>query len=553
MEILGLFLFIYKIQEISPEKGTIELLNAYGAIRVQQPPVPLSDQTREGRTVMKKLFALFMALTLGLMLGIPAFAAGSPGSASGKITITNVQPHSEYTAYRIFDAVQSEGGTTSYAVNPVWMDFLAQDQISGPKGYIQLKPVGNRTYVYWNQNISESEKGAVAAKLARFAMDYATNPMHPVEGDATASEHGGCAVFDHLSFGCYLINTSVSTLCAVNSEHSEFTAADKNETPTIRKEVLEGTSWVMKNDASIGDTLEYRSIITVQKGAENYRVLDIMGRGLDFQGISKVTMTPFGTTAAKEVSSKNYTVDFSVTPEENKTFSLSFNNGYLSTLNPGDVLTIYYTAKVNDKAGIRNSHTDYNQNWATLKYGNNHQTAPTSTTTQVWDFKIQKYAIQDGTEQALAGASFQLHRNTEDGALVSVIQSKNSTDYVVCENNSTSPEHGAVTEMTTGRDGMLHIIGLDSGTYYLEETHAPTGYNPLDHAVEIQINKQGNVYLDTQLCAAQTVKIENKKGSELPETGGVGTTLFYLAGGVLTASAAGLLLAHRRKSSGHQC
>ena len=502
---------------------------------------------------MKKLFALFMALTLGLMLGIPAFAAGSPGSVSGKITITNVQPHSEYTAYRIFDAVQSEGGTTSYAVNPVWMDFLAQDQISGPKGYIQLKPVGNRTYVYWNQNISENEKGAAAAKLAKLAIEYATDPIHPIAGDAKANERQGCAVFDGLNFGCYLINTSVGTLCVLDPDHPDFTAADKNEVPTLRKEVLEGTSWVTENDANIGDTLEYRSIITVQAGAENYRVLDIMGRGLDFQGVSKVTITPLGTTAEQQISSKNYTVDSSQKPGETKTFSLSFDNGYLSTLNPGDVLTVYYTAKVNAEAGIGNSHLDYNQNSALLQYGNGDYTVSFTTTTRVWDFKIQKYAIENGAEQALAGASFQLRRNTKDGALVSVIQSKNSTDYVVCENNSTSPEHGAVTEMTTGRDGMLHIIGLDSGTYYLEETHAPTGYNPLDHAVEIQINEKGDVYLGTQLCAAQTVKIENKLGPELPETGGVGTTLFYLVGGVLTASAVGLLLIHRRKSADHQC
>lgn len=110
--------------------------------------------------------------------------------------------------------------------------------------------------------------------------------------------------------------------------------------------------------------------------------------------------------------------------------------------------------------------------------------------------------------------------------------------------------------MVSGADGKFNIIGLDAGTYTLRETEAPSGFNKCaDITIVISAKHNENVTAgaDLELTHSQNMAntIEDKKGSTLPETGGIGTTIFYVVGVVLMLGAGVLLITKRRMSAKH--
>ena len=108
-----------------------------------------------------------------------------------------------------------------------------------------------------------------------------------------------------------------------------------------------------------------------------------------------------------------------------------------------------------------------------------------------------------------------------------------------------------MTAITTDATGKFTIKGLDADTYYLTETAAPAGYNKLADPVTIFIGEDGVVNAtDDNPNGVTEVKVLNQSGSELPSTGGMGTTVFYVVGGILVVGAIVLLVARKRMAAG---
>ena len=85
------------------------------------------------------------------------------------------------------------------------------------------------------------------------------------------------------------------------------------------------------------------------------------------------------------------------------------------------------------------------------------------------------------------------------------------------------------------------------GTYYLTETKQPDGYNKLTSPVKIGITKDGKITVGTETITSENpVKVENKSGSLLPSTGGMGTTLFYIFGAILVIGSGVVLITKKR-------
>ncbi len=502
---------------------------------------------------MKRLLAMLLVLTLCMSFGVQAFAAGGSEDRTGKITITQAVKGAEYKAYRLFDLTYNEQNQSySYTVTEQWKGFAAQDVISGPDGYLTAETIDDKTYITWKKEGTEAEQTAFAAEFAQLALAYAGNPQNRIVPDASAVgtvKQSDCtAEFTNLLHGYYLVDTSVGSLCMLDSTHPDFTAADKSTAPTLAKHVKEGCEWKKKNDANIGDTIEFKSIVTVGKGAENYVLKDDMGKGLDFIEVTKITLQS-GADPQERIVDNAGNKNYSVITGQGASFSVRFENEYIRTLKPGDVLTVYYTAFLSEHAEIRTEKSLKNRNRAWLEYGHNTDTlttAPSETDTRTWDFKIHKYAEHANGKKALAGASFRLHRAEENGALVNFTQTAENGTYRVCTKDDDPASHVHITEMTTGENGNLHLEGLDSGLYYLEETKAPDGYNRLKNPVEIRIGTEGEINMDTMSCGDITVRIENKSGSEMPSTGGVGTVIFYVTGTALLILA-GVMLAVKKK------
>ena len=104
------------------------------------------------------------------------------------------------------------------------------------------------------------------------------------------------------------------------------------------------------------------------------------------------------------------------------------------------------------------------------------------------------------------------------------------------------------TTLTTNAQGKIVIAGLDADTYYLREIAAPAGYNKLSADQEVKIEPTASDDGKTLTLTDVTAEVNNQSGTELPSTGGMGTTLFYVIGGILVVGAGVLLITKKRMS-----
>ena len=230
----------------------------------------------------------------------------------------------------------------------------------------------------------------------------------------------------------------------------------------------------------------------------------------------------------------------------------------LDTITQATTITITYSAELNENAEVG---LEGNPNESKLSYGvadsttgkPSGTTPPSKTTTYTWDVDVFKYTnktTEEGEsakteEVALAGAKFTLSKNS-DGTNPIALVSEGNNVYRVAKTGET----GTVTEITTDTTGTFTIQGLDADTYYLTETAAPAGYNKLADAVTIVIGENGVVNGTTEAPqGVDEVKVLNQSGTELPSTGGMGTTLFYVLGSVLVVGAVVLLVTRKRMSN----
>lgn len=220
------------------------------------------------------------------------------------------------------------------------------------------------------------------------------------------------------------------------------------------------------------------------------------------------------------VDSSNYTVRTDVS---GYTFVIEFKNEYIVTLPKNTVITVTYSAILNENAVVEG---EGNPNVLDLAYGDTN-TPKKKTITYSYAFDVIKI---DGKEKTqLTGAEFRLYDAKTGGNEIKVVLvDATSNTYRVARAN----ENGV-----TIKAGKATILGLDAGTYYLEEVVAPTGYNKLTSRVEIIISK---INSDKTFSRFST-NVENYTGSKLPETGGIGTTLFLTLGSILVIGF-GLLL-----------
>ena len=469
----------------------------------------------------RKLVSLLLAVVLTLGLTALGYAEGETGS----ITINDAVVGQTYTIYQILDLESYNASANAYAykATTAWNTFINSDAIKGT--YVEVDAQG---YVTWKD-------GADAAAFAKAAQKYAKDNSITNQGSVTATTT--TVSFTGLDLGYYLVDTTLGTLCSLDTTNPNVVMEEKNEVPTNVKTVEEDSTgnYGEKNDADIGQTVNFRSTITAQAGAENYVFYDTMSAGLTYTGVTGITLN--GTT----VDASNYTV---VTEglTDGCTFEVRFTQTFCDTLKANDQIVISYTATLNENAAIAG---EGNANTSKLSYGdssNTKYTPDSQTKTYTWDVDVFKYTMNGETEKALADAKFTLSKSNDGSNPIALVSEGNNV-YRVAKTDET----GTVTEVTTDATGKFTIKGLDADTYYLTETAAPAGYNKLAGPVTIVIGENGVVNGTTEAPqGVDEVKVLNQSGAELPSTGGIGTTIFYVLGGVLAVGAVALLIAKRR-------
>ncbi len=492
---------------------------------------------------MKKLFAVLISLTLVLMMGVPAFAEETTNATTtGTITISNATKDATYSIYKMFDFVPVAGSTTQgrYTVVAEWANFIANDATA--KEYLAADTDAN-TIKWIGSADGTDEQAAEKAELAKAAVAYATtNKIAATETKKAAAD--GEVTFANVQLGYYAIDTSLGTVCALTNVDNTFVAHEKNAKPEVNKFVQEDSkvtetdeAWGKVNDADIGETVNFKATVTVATGAVNYVLKDTMSEGLTFD--KEVTVKVNGT----EVAASNYTLTYENL--EDCTFKVEFNNDYIETLEAGTVIEVYYSATLNENAVVAG---DGNPNKVVLKYGDNNEftTNEKETKTYTWKMDVLKYVAEGDNKTPLAGAQFQLLDEEGNAVKFTKVAGEGVPTYKVAADGDTT--------ITTDTTGKFVIEGLDEGKYQLDEIMAPAGYNKIAAPLEVVITSE---YDEDNLTATYeinenapaTIEVENKTGSLLPETGGIGTTIFYVVGGVLMLAAVIILIAKKRMNS----
>ena len=490
---------------------------------------------------MRKIAGVLLALVMVFALAAPAFAA-----ETYSITINNTASGHTYEAYQIFKGDLS-GGTLS---NVEW-------------GASVTSHTGDATAIVEKMDTAYTgdDKITVDALLAMITLGE--------EVAATSTQTNGKYVIDGLEPGYYLVKDAYGSLDGTNDAYTQYIvkvvkdveAEPKSDVPEVEKKVQdtndstgETSGWQDSTDYDIGDSVPFQLTATLANNVESYSTYkivfhDTLSAGLTYNDDAKVTF-----------NGKDVTSYFTITCE-NGELTISCNNVKAFGATNNSVIVVEYTAELNTNAVIG---LPGNPNEVYLEYSNNpnwdsdgdgkpdepgtpgepggeEPEEPTGETPKdkvvVFTFKVVVNKV-DENGNALAGAGFTLFK-----------LDKETGEYV------------QIGEELTG-DQMTQFVweGLDDGDYKLVETTTPAGYNTIDDiyftiTAEHEILSDnptltklegGDMFTGDVSTGALTGNVINKSGVELPETGGIGTTIFYTMGAMLALGAAVLLITKKR-------
>lgn len=499
----------------------------------------------------RKLTSLLLALVMVFALAVTAFAQDETVTGgTGSITISNAAKGETYTIYKLFDATVS-ADNTSIAYTGTIPDSLNTYFTADKNGYISATGAAKD-----GESMSEGLKTALKAWTAT------------ATATATAESDGSALNFKGLEYGYYVVTTTQGKqLISVDSTMPDAIIVDKNSsTPSDLSKTATATG--TDKSFSIGDTVTY----TVHFKTSNY-----YGAGTEAKKIVSYTIEDTLPEFLSNVNVTSIIVDNdgdSTTTKDQADVTAQFvdkkividwydeaNSKFLH--DNGATVTITYTAVVTEKAAIDGNG---NTNKVTVTWTTEGGEPPVPGKLEKEE-TIYTYAIAlkkvDNKGKALPGAVFEFPF---------YVKSTADTDGAYIYAGTTAGE-GLTNQITTPEGGVIVVKGVKSGAYEIKEFKAPAGYNKLTAPVTVNAAKTGNtsthttVYLDengnttnTQTektievkvdianIAATAVVVVNKAGTELPSTGGMGTTVFYVLGAVLVVGAGVLLVTKKRMS-----
>ncbi len=450
-----------------------------------------------------------------------------------------------------------------------------------------------------------SAKELASLLLAKITVDGTTHKI----GDTTLTENTDYysltqGTEKQVDIGYYLITSSFGSNLILAT--TDINIAEKNDYPTVDKKIVTDATNGTEADVQIGDTVTFKLTATIPAEATKQVVLrDTMSEGLTL----KLSETTFkvkngdAEVAQKNGDKDNWTVTYSnslatngnntqtgVDKDDSLTdgsFVVTFTEDYIKTLTADATLTVTYGAVLNNNAVLKNGENiASNDNKVKLEYSN-FTTQEVTTKVYTYDFDLVKYSQAEDTKTLLAGAQFKLYKADQVGENGKLNASATNIKFV--KSGNTYKVYDGIAESATPvdildsvADSAMNIQGLDAGDYYLQEVKAPDGYNMLDTLVKVTVeatkdntsnkingnkvgsvtgtvngdnvsygdittgNKTASISEGTNTYTSGGVGVLNQSGSVLPSTGGIGTTIFYIVGGILVVGAGVILVTRKR-------
>lgn len=346
--------------------------------------------------LIKKIAAIMFAFMMVVSMSCNV-KADEGTTATGTITINNAIPKQIYTIYKILDlesyktnvVEREEKGNFAYKPSSEWVNFIKGKNVKDK--YFTFEG----EYVSWKEN-------ADPAEFAKLALDYAKKDGSPVktheEKSAPAASNGqttSTVTFDKLSLGYYLVDSSVGTLCSLDTTKPTVEIKEKNGVPSVDKIITAGGVFATdkkSNSVNIGDKISFQTTIDVRKGATNYKLHDEMSNGLKLieqVGSSYVSAVAYNNDGTGKSNLKKDD-DYIITVDSNlNKFDIDFTKYTDQHTNEEYKIVVVYNAILQSDAVIGNS-GNLNKTW--LTYGDkNTETNKSETITKTFEMNVFKF------------------------------------------------------------------------------------------------------------------------------------------------------------------
>ncbi len=529
----------------------------------------------------KKLASIILAMVMTLAMSATVFAQTQPltpnDSDNASITINNPAKGETYSVYKLFDATVNDNGEIAYQ---------CKGDIPSEVAAFFSKDTSNNV-IPADSILEKDENGKVTGtnmtdELKDALEDWAGSAM----AINSAVSDGSTLVFSGLPYGYYVVTTThesdaedgeeAKSAITVTSTQPDASVYDKNvNEPSV-------TKTVEKESYSIGDTVKYTATFDTTnyikkdnaKDEDSKQVVEYLIKDTLPEYLSEVKVTEI-TIGGVKYPANGETPQFDGNKEIKIPWAEKADGAteYTSLYTQGAQIVIKYEAVLTSTTNINAADTNTISIRPFVDNGNPDGPEP-------WDEEwkdtevIKTYAAaikkvdQDGN--SLAGAVF-----TIKGLEVEAVEGETGVYRVVSYNPESNTESA---EMSTDDQGKLYIVGLaEDVTLVVTEFKAPDGYNKLTETKELKPQKLTEIIYETSgerhydsdgnlvsesVTEGKTetvtknlsdldegaLEIENNKGTLLPSTGGIGTTIFYVVGGILVVGAAILLVTKKRMS-----
>lgn len=506
----------------------------------------------------KKVISILLTLLMVVgMMSTFAFA-----DTKVNITIDNAKEGSTYTAYKIFDATYSGTNNAGYTISSnspllsAIQNMKVSDAADAASYFTVTDKVGDTTKKIVTVANANALTGEQLASKLKAAIEALSDTEKAKLTSFSATTANGEAVIS-VDPGYYYITTGNGSVVVATANAKNIEIKDKTSQPGSMTKTITTVDGVAVNkdkaSAEVGDVLGFKVTLNatnyqnnaagVPQKVTSYTITDTIIGNMVLEGDVNVSYAP----VLPEGNSVSYTVDKS---NDNKSFTVRITGW--DSVNDGldRVITVTYNAKVTGIGTATN----------TANYFTNVISTPPDTppTTDVYTYSIKINKVDGGNNNTpLEGAQFEVYTSLTGGEAIKFVYDETTGIYTVANAEQLADDN--VTKTTVidmSHSSSATFNGLKNGFYYLQEIKAPDGYNLLSERTAVEVknytyadDSEKEITGEKAENGPTTVTVANFTGSELPSTGGIGTTIFYLIGAILVIGAGVVFVTRRRMHS----